>query len=76
MNADGPPVPLAADAVEMLNWAFHELATNAAKHGALSAQDGHVEVSRTLERSATGTRLRWRNPLDIFRIPHITAPTC
>jgi PAS domain S-box-containing protein len=63
VKADGPSVRLAADAVEMLNLAFHELATNAAKYGALSVPDGHVAVSWTLQRSAKSTRLveiAWR----------------
>lgn len=54
---DGPPARLAADAVEMLNLAFHELATNAAKHGALSVPEGRVEVSWALRRTGRGTRL-------------------
>jgi two-component sensor histidine kinase len=45
----GPPVRLAPAAVVTLNLAFHELATNAAKHGALSAPGGRVEVGWTLE---------------------------
>ncbi len=40
----GPPVQLPANAVEMLCLAFHELATNAAKHGALSVPQGRVAV--------------------------------
>jgi two-component sensor histidine kinase len=46
----GPPVRLAPNAVVTLNLAFHELATNAAKYGALSAPEGHVEVTWTLRR--------------------------
>lgn len=57
MALDGLPVRLAADAVEMLNLAFHELATNAAKHGALSAPEGRVEVSWALRRTDTGAQL-------------------
>ena len=45
----GPPVRLAPAAVVTLNLAFHELATNAAKHGALSAPGGRVEVGWALE---------------------------
>jgi two-component sensor histidine kinase len=57
VEASGPAVRLAADIIEMLNLAFHELATNAAKHGALSVPEGRVEVSWTLRRTGKGTRL-------------------
>ena len=40
----GPPVYLPASIVEMLGLAFHELATNAAKQGALSVPDGRIEI--------------------------------
>ena len=53
----GPPVQLPANAVEMLGLAFHELATNAAKHGALTAPEGEVEVSWTLGKGRTGSRI-------------------
>ncbi len=63
VRSDGPPVRLAADAVEMFSLAFHELATNAAKYGALSVPKGQVEVSWALRRSGKGTRrvdIDWR----------------
>jgi PAS domain S-box-containing protein len=59
----GPPVRLVAGTVEMLNLAFHELATNAAKHGALSVSNGRVEVTWSLRRSGKRSRLveiEWR----------------
>ncbi len=40
----GPEVRLVPGAAVALHMAFHELATNAAKHGALSVPDGRVEV--------------------------------
>ncbi|HEY8613603.1 MAG TPA: sensor histidine kinase [Roseomonas sp.] len=53
----GPPVMLPANAVEMLGLAFHELATNAAKYGALSVPEGQVDVRWSLRRAKSGTRL-------------------
>jgi len=41
---DGPDVELAAKAAQSLSMVLHELATNAAKHGALSNCDGRVSV--------------------------------
>lgn len=41
---DGPPVRLHAAAVQSLSMLLHELATNAAKHGALSRRAGHLTV--------------------------------
>jgi PAS domain S-box-containing protein len=43
--ASGPEVRLAPGAAVALHMAFHELATNAAKYGALSAPGGRVEVA-------------------------------
>ncbi len=42
---DGPPVQVAATAVPVMHMACHELATNAAKYGALAVPGGRVEVS-------------------------------
>jgi two-component sensor histidine kinase len=46
---EGPPVPLAANAAHVLAMTFHELATNAAKYGALSKPGGHVSLRWTVE---------------------------
>ena len=45
----GPPVRLAPETAVALAMAMHELATNAAKHGALSVPAGRVEVDWRLE---------------------------
>lgn len=42
---EGPPVELSADLAIPIGMALHELATNAAKHGALSTPKGRVRVT-------------------------------
>jgi PAS domain S-box-containing protein len=54
---DGPPVPIRAEAVQPLAMALHELATNAAKYGALSAEGG--QVSARWHTDAGHLVLRW-----------------
>lgn len=44
-SLDGPPVALSPATVQALSMTFHELATNAARHGALSVPDGHVAIA-------------------------------
>ena len=45
---DGPDVRLPSDTATTLGMVFHELATNASKHGALSKPGGRIKVSWTL----------------------------
>ncbi len=59
----GPVITLQPNAVQYLGIAFHELATNSAKHGALSRHGGRVEIewAATATTGATdGFRLIWR----------------
>jgi PAS domain S-box-containing protein len=44
VSIDGPPISLAPKAAEVLTLAVHELATNAAKYGAIGVPDGRVSV--------------------------------
>ncbi|MDF2120575.1 PAS domain S-box protein [Roseiarcaceae bacterium H3SJ34-1] len=41
----GPDIPVAGSAVTSFALLLHEFATNAAKYGALSTPDGHVDIS-------------------------------
>ncbi|MCL3882883.1 chemotaxis protein CheB [Marivita sp. GX14005] len=54
---DGPDVPIAASQAQSLGMAFHELATNSAKYGALSDSEGRI----VLKVSETGetVRIEW-----------------
>ena len=51
---DGPPVRISASASQSLGMALHELATNAAKYGALSNLSGSVAVCWDIESDGAG----------------------
>jgi len=55
VSANGPPVRLAPETALALAMAMHELATNAAKHGALSVPAGRVAVDWRVEAPPDGT---------------------
>ncbi len=55
---DGPEIAIGGNAVTGLALLLHELATNAAKYGALSAAAGHVDVSWSV--ADDQLRLTWR----------------
>ena len=50
VRIDGPAVSLAPGVAISLHLAFHELATNAAKYGALSVADGRIDLTWAVER--------------------------
>ena len=56
---DGPAVMLAPGAAQPLAMALHELATNAAKYGALSTIGGSVTVTWRRDRDTDGLTLVW-----------------
>lgn len=58
----GPVVRIRPTIVQTLALAFHELATNARKYGALSGRGGDLRVRWQVERSGSGSRLslEWR----------------
>ncbi len=58
----GEPLTLSSKAVPSVAMALHELATNAAKYGALSAPDGKVDIQWARERGPGGedqVRMVW-----------------
>jgi PAS domain S-box-containing protein len=60
---EGMPVLLPADLVVTVSLAFHELATNAVKHGALSRPSGSVSVAWAVGPAGKGARrveIVWR----------------
>jgi two-component sensor histidine kinase len=58
VECDGAFVP--SELVRVLGLALHELATNAAKYGALSSTSGHVAISCCLaSRDPSSLRIRW-----------------
>ena len=63
VTLDGPPLRLPVKSVTPVGLIAHELATNAAKYGALSRPEGRVEIGWTLEAGGAGDgtlRLSWR----------------
>jgi PAS domain S-box-containing protein len=56
---EGPPLRLRAEVVQPLGMVVHELATNAAKHGALSTPAGRVAVSWEADEQSGLLRIRW-----------------
>jgi PAS domain S-box-containing protein len=58
VRIDGPPVMLEPNTAQTIAISLHELATNSAKYGSLSAADGGVEIAWS--RTADGRlSLRW-----------------
>lgn len=68
---EGPDIKLSPDAMQTLSLALHELATNAAKYGALSNEVGKVLVTWTIDQAASILELRWIEEGG----PPVTAPT-
>lgn len=56
---EGAAMQVAPAAAQSLSLVFHELATNAVKHGALSASGGVLEVGWTLDEEAGLLLLNW-----------------
>jgi PAS domain S-box-containing protein len=60
VTVDGPAILLQASAVLPLSMAFHELATNAVKYGALSQEGGRIDISWRLADGDRTVELTWR----------------
>ncbi|OWW00205.1 PAS domain S-box protein [Rhizobium sp. R693] len=61
ISISGPPIQLAPRAVVSISLALHELATNAAKYGALSVKDGRVSIEWSFPGDDPARlRLQWR----------------
>jgi two-component sensor histidine kinase len=60
VSIEGPDVRLKPEAAQSLGLALHELAANAAKHGALSRSSGRVDVSWEPLPDNGGVELIWR----------------
>jgi PAS domain S-box-containing protein len=70
VRIDGPQILLEPNAAQAITVALHELATNAAKYGALSAADGEVNLKWSHEPN-TELRLCWTETGG----PAVEAPT-
>jgi two-component system CheB/CheR fusion protein len=57
LSISGPSIMLASSPATTLGMALHELATNAAKYGALSVPQGSVDVSWEIRSESQGRRL-------------------
>ena len=68
----GPPVQLNPNAAVAVHMGLHEMATNAAKYGALSVESGRLDVSwRVLEADPPGLRFEWVES----GVPNLKPPT-
>lgn len=61
-TVEGPAIALSPRDAQAMGMTIHELTTNAAKHGALKAEGGRIEVSWRLEGAKDGQFLKfaWR----------------
>jgi len=71
VTIDGPRLLLVAKAAQNFALAVHELATNAAKYGALSSLSGHVCITWRVDEPAGTLSFRWEERGG----PSVTAPT-
>ena len=68
VSAVGPPIAVRADVAPLLALLFHEMVSNAVKHGALSERGGSLDVD--WENDSGGVSIRWQERLlDDLREP-------
>jgi PAS domain S-box-containing protein len=60
ISVEGDEIPLGPKTASTLGMVFHELATNAVKHGALSNEIGRIEIGWKVETFSPGERMRLR----------------
>jgi two-component sensor histidine kinase len=61
IDVSGPVMAVSPNAAQYLAMAFHELSTNALKHGAFSVETGRVEVTWEISEEAPAKfRISWR----------------
>jgi PAS domain S-box-containing protein len=60
VSIEGPDIRLKPEAAQSLGLALHELAANAAKHGALSRSEGHVDIRWQPLTENGGVEFLWR----------------
>ena len=68
---EGPHVPLGTKAAQNFALAVHELATNAAKYGALSKPSGTVQITWNIDQPTALLTFRWEERGG----PRVAAPT-
>lgn len=72
VSCEGPDVGLTANKALLLTMVLHELGTNAVKYGALSVEEGRVEIAwEKLRGDRRALRIAWRESGG----PKVTAPT-
>ncbi|ODT11026.1 MAG: histidine kinase [Kaistia sp. SCN 65-12] len=59
-HVEGPELTIGPKAVISVSLMLHEMVTNAVKHGALSVETGHVDISWTIEGVAENATLHMR----------------
>lgn len=60
IDLDGPSIDLPSETAISLGLAFHELTTNAVKHGALSVPGGRLAVTWSIANDSRIMHLQWR----------------
>lgn len=75
VEVGGPPIQLRPDLVHAITLAVHELATNAAKYGALSVPEGHVAIAWETDDGSGSREPRFRISWRESNGPPVTPPS-